>query len=192
MMPADSRAPANGARPIFPNDIDMLTALRSKATSWIVKIVMLLLISSFAIWGIGDMLRQGGSEPAIAEIGPVKITGQQYMKEYRDQINRLQAQYHRQFDNDLARQYGLPKMVLDQMVGNTLLDVEADRLHLVVPDTVIQQIIVRDFKNQSGQFDPGVFQNYLQQQQMNESTFVHNTRTEVIRTQMLNGIIAGV
>src|SRR5262252_6921237 len=121
MMPADSRAPANGARPIFPNDIDMLTALRSKATSWIVKILFLLLIGSFGIWGIGDMLRQGGKEPAVAEIGPVKITGQQYMKEYRDQINRLQAQYRTQIDNERARAFGLPKQVLDRMVDNTLL-----------------------------------------------------------------------
>jgi len=38
----------------------MLTALRSKATSWIVKILFLLLIGSFGVWGVGDMLRQGG------------------------------------------------------------------------------------------------------------------------------------
>ena len=44
----------------------MLTALRSKASSWIIKILFLILISSFGIWGVGDMLRQGGSEPAVA------------------------------------------------------------------------------------------------------------------------------
>jgi peptidyl-prolyl cis-trans isomerase D len=193
MMPADSQAPANGARPLFPNDIDMLTALRSKATSWIVKILFLLLIGSFGVWGVGDMLRQGGSEPAVAEIGPVKITGQQYMKEFHDQVNRLQPRFQGRLDNDLARQLGLPKVVLDQMVGNTLLDVEADRLHLVMPDAVIQQLIFRGpaFKNQAGQFDPSLFQSYLQQQQLNEATFVRNARTELIRTQMLNGIIAG-
>jgi peptidyl-prolyl cis-trans isomerase D len=140
------------------------------------------------------MLRQGGGEPAVAEVGPVKITGQQYMKEYHDQINRLQPRFQGKLDNDLARQLGLPKLLLDQMVGNTLFDVEADRLHLVMPDSVIQQRIFREpaFKNDLGQFDPGRFQAYLQQQQTNEATFVHNSRTELIRNQMLNAIVAGV
>src|SRR6266404_6532044 len=138
----------------------MLTALRSKASSWVIKILFLVLISSFGIWGVGDMLRQGGSDPAVAEIGPARITGPQFMKEFHDQVNRLQPRFGGKLDNDLARQLGLPKVVLDQMVGNTLLDVEADRLHLVMPDAVIQQLIFGGpaFKNQAGQFDPNLFQ----------------------------------
>ena len=64
----------------------MLTALRSKASSWVIKILFLVLISSFGIWGVGDMLHQGGGDPAVAEIGSVRITGPQYMKEFHDQV----------------------------------------------------------------------------------------------------------
>ena len=35
----------------------MLQAIRSRATSWVVKILFLLLILSFGIWGIGDIFR---------------------------------------------------------------------------------------------------------------------------------------
>src|SRR5260221_4980481 len=143
MMPAVSRRPPALRRPFFRRYRHMLTALRSKASSWVIKILFLVLISSFGIWGIGDMLRQGGSEPAVAEIGAVRITVPQFMKEFHDQVNRLQPRFGGKLDNDLARQFVLPKIVLDQMVGNTLFDVEAERLHLVMPDAVIQQMIVK-------------------------------------------------
>src|SRR5262249_42648963 len=79
-------------------------------------------------------------------------------------------------------------------VGTTLLDVEAQRLHLVMPDSVIQDRIFREpsFKNDLGQFDRNRFETYLQQQQLSEGAFVQKYRTDLVRFQIYNAIVAGV
>ena len=41
----------------------MIEAMRSKAASWIAKILALFLILSFAVWGIGDMVPRSGCAP---------------------------------------------------------------------------------------------------------------------------------
>ena len=51
----------------------MLEAIRSRATSIVVKILFILLIISFGAWGIGDMIRSGTSVTKVAEVGPVEI-----------------------------------------------------------------------------------------------------------------------
>ena len=45
----------------------MLDSIRRGASSWIIKILLGLLILSFAVWGIGDYrFLQRGDTPAIA------------------------------------------------------------------------------------------------------------------------------
>ena len=47
---------------------NMLQALRSTVGSWIVKILFVLLILSFGVWGIGDISR-GRTDTTAAEVG---------------------------------------------------------------------------------------------------------------------------
>ena len=46
----------------------MLTAIRTKASSWIIKVLLFLLVGSFALWGIGDIVRGFQRDPAVATV----------------------------------------------------------------------------------------------------------------------------
>ncbi|HSK39177.1 MAG TPA: SurA N-terminal domain-containing protein, partial [Arenibaculum sp.] len=51
----------------------MLQALRSKVGSWVVKILFVLLIASFGVWGVGDVFR-GQVSTTVAEVGDAEIS----------------------------------------------------------------------------------------------------------------------
>ena len=46
----------------------MLQAIRSRAGSYVVKILFALLILTFGIWGIGDIFRNRGSDTVVATV----------------------------------------------------------------------------------------------------------------------------
>ena len=47
----------------------MLTALRRLAATWVAKALFVLLVLSFAIWGVGDMVRNLNRDTAVAKVG---------------------------------------------------------------------------------------------------------------------------
>ena len=67
----------------------MLETIRKRTTSWVVKGLLLLLVLSFAVWGIGDIFR-GGREATIAKVGDTKITSDQLSREFRREMDRIQ------------------------------------------------------------------------------------------------------
>ena len=97
----------------------MLTALRSKATSWVAKGLLLLLVLSFAIWGIGDFLREAGDEErAVAQVGSDEILTSQLRKQLSVTISNITRQSGVTIDAEQAKQFGLDQMALNQLIEN--------------------------------------------------------------------------
>ena len=55
-------------------DLRMLDTLRSAAGTWVAKILLLLLVVSFAIWGISGQLTQGIGAGAVVTAGGTSVT----------------------------------------------------------------------------------------------------------------------
>ena len=61
----------------------MLDAIRKRSGSIVVKVLLFLLILSFAAWGIGDYIGGGSSDRGVAIVGESKITSQYFYNEYK-------------------------------------------------------------------------------------------------------------
>ena len=103
----------------------MLQALRSTVGSWIVKILFVLLILSFGVWGIGDIFR-GRTDTTAAEVGDVKISTVELDNAFRQEVNRLRQMLGGQIDAEQAKALGLVNQTLDQLIQWTLLSLAAD------------------------------------------------------------------
>ena len=66
----------------------MLNTIRKNAASWVVKVLMLLLVASFAIWGIGDIFYRGGQNPTVATVGDAEIPASELAEVMRSAIGR--------------------------------------------------------------------------------------------------------
>lgn len=170
----------------------MLQALRSTVGSWVVKILFVLLILSFAVWGIGDIFR-GRTDTTVAEVGDVKISTQELDNAFRQELNRLRQMLGGQIDAEQARQLGLVDQTLEQLVQRTLLSQAADEAGLRVSDQLVLSELREEpaFRNQLGQFDPDQFRRILAANQLTEEGYVQILRSEIKRTQLVGAVAAG-
>jgi len=164
----------------------MLQFIRSKAGTFVVKVLFVLLILSFGIWGIGDFLRSSPQDATVATVGSHKITGDVVQQAVRQQVDRLRQQFGGNFDMDQAKAFGVIDQAVDGLVSQTVLDQEADRLNLAVGDKEVALLIQQEpaFKNAQGQFDRGNFIMRLNQAGYTEKTYVGLLRSEQPRIDL--------
>ncbi|MEI7608456.1 MAG: SurA N-terminal domain-containing protein [Rhodospirillaceae bacterium] len=171
----------------------MLQLIRGTVGTWIVKGLFVLLIASFAIWGIGDIFRGRGPASSIAEIGPTKIAASELDQEVRKQINRLRPMFGGQFDLEQAKQMGLIGQTLDQMIQRALLDLAARDAGLNAGDELVRRRIqsIPGFRTPQGQFDPELLRRALAANSLSEGVLIGMIREETGRGLVMGAISAG-
>lgn len=170
----------------------MLQTIRSKTAGVVVKVLFIVLVASFAVWGIGDyaFLRRG--EEVAIRVGDTKITPEQLSIEYRREVDRLRRTFG-QFDLELARQIGLMDQVVERVVRDTLFEKEAARLGIVVSDDLIRERIAANpaFQGLGGSFDRNIFQRLLYDNGYSEAQYVQLLRRELARAAIVDSLTAG-
>lgn len=170
----------------------MLNSLRNSAGSWIAKILLGLLIISFAIWGIGDIFRGGGRQ-TLAEVGDKEISPEEFQRSYRNQIAMLSNRLGRQLTSQEARAFGIGQSVLQNLIGTTAIDIHAASLGVGISDEAIAAAIQSEptFEGAGGKFDRQRFQEILRDIGLSEPGFVAVQREEMIRQQVASALSEG-
>ncbi|MFV3128706.1 SurA N-terminal domain-containing protein [Niveispirillum sp. KHB5.9] len=169
----------------------MLQIIRSTAGSWVVKILFVVLIISFAVWGIGDITK--GAQTGVARVGDRNITPQELDQAYRTEFNRMKQMVGPEFSEEQARQFGLRDRALEQLIQKELLALAADDLGLrIADDTVRAEVLkVPAFKDSFGNFDANLMRALLQQNGLSEAGFVEDVRGDMARSDLIGAVTAG-
>ena len=174
-----------------PSSSDMLNALRKNAGSWVVKVLMLLLVASFAIWGIGDVFFGRGQNPTVATVGGAEIPANELADAFNRAVANLQRQLGPEFDRERAIQLGVMQQALQDLIGQRLISLRASEMGLVVPDDALRTLVTQDPVFQSGgQFDRSRFDQLLRASGLSEDAYLASLRQQVVRAA-LTGSIAG-
>ncbi|GMG83677.1 SurA N-terminal domain-containing protein [Paralimibaculum aggregatum] len=168
----------------------MLEFLRKGAKSWVAKILILLLIASFAVWGISDVFTTSSSS-AVARIGDEKVTVEAYADELVRQRARLSRQAGRAISFAEMRETGLDQLVLAQLARFAMVKAELDALGLAAPDDAVAE----EIRNQpgfqgAGGFSAASYRSWLAQQGYSPAQFEALTRVAVGQS-MLDEAAAG-
>lgn len=168
----------------------MLQLIRSRVTSIFVKALFVLLIASFAVWGIGDIFLGSPTGKAAIEVGSVEIT----TAEVLDEFERVRRTTGLQMTAQEAAEIGLLEQVMDDLANRALFIAESDDLGLAVGEDLVRQRIgeMPAFKDQTGQFNPDLFRQVLYRAQLSEDAFVRLLREEIMRDQIVNAVTAGI
>src|SRR4029079_19368791 len=167
----------------------------------IMALLMGTLIISFALWGIGDMLRAGGRNNEIAHVGGTHIPLYGWvggtsvpLEAVRDRFNRqldqIQRQTGQRLDSEQAARYGLNVRALQDVVQQALIDAAMNDYGIVVSDSQIQENIAQNptFHGASGKFDVLKFRNLLQQARISEASYLADVRREIGSSELF-GIV---
>ena len=175
----------------------MLGAIRNVSQGVVGKaimtVVMGLIIVSFAIWGVGDMLR-GFTTSTVASVGGTKISAQEYRDAYDRAVQQYQRRLKRPFTNEEARQIGLDRSILAQLLSEAAVDDEAHKLGLDISDNALREIITSNpnFQGKSGAFDAARFEEALRDMDMTERGFVFELRKQVLRQFIVAALSTGI
>ena len=174
----------------------MLRQIRERTGSVVVKIILGLLIISFAAWGVGDMVQFRAEDQPVAEVAGTELTRRDVENEVRREMARLNPRFAGQLTPETARMLGLPQSVLGQMVNDILLNAETRDLDIAVSDNIVREAVRSSnaFRSNlgAGGFDRQKFQAMLYQFGMTEQEFLDRARRELARGQLLDTVEAGV
>lgn len=167
----------------------MLDNLRKSASGILAKILVALLIASFAVWGISDQIT-GGGDRVVASVEGRDIPLEQFQRAYQNQLNALSRQRGERITTQEAREAGLPDQVLEQLINGALLDVHARQLGLGISDEAVSQNIVQDplFQDASGEFSRARLERVLQFSNLSEAALLAQERSAILRGQIVDTI----
>lgn len=172
----------------------MLQSMRDLSKSWIAKGLMLLLIVSFGIWGIGDMFRGNPMQREVAKIGGTVIAYHDLEREFQ----RALPEARRVFGSDLsapkARMLGVLDRTLNLMIENALFDQETRRLGIDVGDDVILEKLASqpELRDKNGAFNTKLWQEALSRNGFTERSFIDTERATQTRVLFFDSMTNGV
>ncbi|KZD09820.1 peptidyl-prolyl cis-trans isomerase [Oceanibaculum pacificum] len=171
----------------------MLQLIRNRTASWVVKLLFVLLVASFAVWGIEDIFRSGGREDTAIRVGEVKMQTQQVNQEFQRELSNLRQQLGQMITPEQAAQFGVMDRVIERMVNDALYGSLARDTGLVVTETMVRDAIAAEpaFRNAAGQFDRNQFTAALRSIGMTEEGYVDLLRRELARRNVVEAVIAG-
>lgn len=171
----------------------MLDSLRNAASTWIAKLLLGLLVVSFAIWGISGQLLNDPSRKVLSA-GDASVSMLDFRLAYDRQINALSQQFGTRITREQAVAFGLDEQVLQQLAAGVLLDEEARHLGLGLSSDKLAQLTAEDaaFRGPDGRFDRQQFDFVLRQIGMSPQDYLKNREQVAIRQQIVEAATDGI
>lgn len=151
----------------------MLESFRNAAKSWVAKVLLGLLVISFAAWGITDVF-QGGGVQDLATVGKQSISGNDYTQAVNRAIQRYSNKSGSRITYEDAKRLGLDLQVRDSLIAGASIDEKARDLGVMVSPNAIAQDAANNpaFRNAEGKFDRATFQRVLEANGLTEAGFI--------------------
>jgi peptidyl-prolyl cis-trans isomerase D len=170
----------------------MLENIRESSQGMAAKIILGLVILTFALAGIGSYTNS--TDTSVADVNGEKITLQDFNTAYQTQRNNMQQQYGEMFETLAADQTYMANFrngVVDNLINQRLVDQNSANLAIRVSDDRIKQTIVTMPEFQVD----GVFDNNRYLALINQAGFYQSSdfrdylRLEMSRRQLTQALV---
>lgn len=170
----------------------MLSTIRGKAKSWIIKVLFGFLILAFAAWGIGDIFRQRNLSDPVLRVGSLQYTPAEFNRDLQMRLKEFQQQGLSINAQQYAALGGI-EQILSRATNRLLLEQYADKLGLTIPQAVaIAEIQSNQAFQIDGKFDRERFLNLLRENGLSEAGFVASIQEDLRRQQLVGPTFATV
>lgn len=172
----------------------MLEALRKAAGTWVAKLLLLLLVGSFAVWGISGDLVNGIRGGAIVTAGDTRVEATQYRLAYDRQLNVMSRQFGVQLTREQATAMGIEEQVISQLVAGAVLDEQGRRMGLGLSRDKLAALTAADpaFQGPDGKFDRQRFVYVLSQVGMSAEDYFEDRANVAMRQQIVDATTDGL
>ena len=155
----------------------------------IVQIFLALITLPFAFWGIDSYVSNAGAGNDIAKVGDTKITVPQFEQTLRERQDQMRESMGASFK---AEMMNLPEVrlgVLNSMVDQRLLLLEAQKRGLVTGDEALRAFISNiPALQENGQFSMARYEAMLSSRGMSQPQFESRLRQDLTMQQLIGTI----
>ncbi len=172
----------------------MLSLFRRFLSTWAARAFFLVLIASFGLWGIADVVRNVGRSDAVATVGDRKIQAPEFQEAMRTQLAQVSRMLGGKTEPTPAIRQAVAGQVLDRLVVQAAIQNEVSRLGLVVPDDALRAAVfdIPAFRDAtSGTFDRTRFEAVLRSNNLNEARFLDLMRSDLGQRQLMEAVQVG-
>ncbi|MEM8659488.1 MAG: SurA N-terminal domain-containing protein [Pseudomonadota bacterium] len=167
----------------------MLQNIRNNVGGTATKVVVGLIVISFAAFGLESILVSGGSDGTIAEVNGESVTAQEMQVALNTQRRQLIAGMGENFDPSLLNDEIISAQVLNSLIGRKLLTQSAKDMDLSVSDREIGSVIggMDEFKI-DGKFSSQLFTSVLSSAGYTPAYFEQTLRDDIVVSQVRSGL----
>ncbi len=171
----------------------MLSALRNASGSLLAKLLLGLLVLSFAVWGISGQIL-GGRGNNVMTAGDTNVSILDYRLAYDRQVRLLSQQFNTHITREQARAFGIDQQVLAQLMAGALLDEQAREMRLGLSADRLAQLTAEDpaFRGPDGSFNRQQFEFMLRQIGMRPQDYFRNREQVAKRQQIVEAVSDGL
>jgi len=172
----------------------MLSALRNAAGTWVAKLLLILLVVSFAVWGISGSLINGFGDNSVVTAGNTSVSPIEYRLAYDRQLAVMSQQFGTRLTREQAKALGVEDQVLAQLIAGAVLDEQANELGLGLSKDKLAQLTMSDpaFQGPDGRFSRQQFEQVLRQVGMRPEDYLENRGQVAIRQQIVEAVSDGL
>jgi peptidyl-prolyl cis-trans isomerase D len=169
-----------------------LETLRRGAQTWVVKGLLIVLVASFAVWGVSSSIAPTAAN-AVVTVGDVEVSPADFRLAYERQLAQLSRQFGTRLSRDQARAFGVEAQVYSQLVAGATLDQLSDNMNLGLSQDRLATLISEDpaFRGVNGQFDRTTFSSVLRNAGLREADYINNRSQVAVRSQVVEALSDG-
>ncbi len=150
----------------------------------VVQFVLALIVLPFAFWGV-DSYRKSGAGESLATVNGEKIGAQEFDNAVRQQEQRMREMAGPTFDQAVFDKPEVKHQILEGLVAQHLLGLEAHKAGLTISDDELASVIagIPAFQKE-GKFDKQQYEKVLGAQSMSPLMFEFRVRQELSTRQL--------
>ncbi|SEO59027.1 SurA N-terminal domain-containing protein [Aquisalimonas asiatica] len=163
----------------------MLQSIRDRATGWIAWVVIILIGSAFALFGLSNYMEPGGTPRAVATVNGSDISRDEVGRAYRNQRQQIEQAYGDDLEitDEIDRQ--IRRDALERLINQRLVADYIDDRNMTVSDQDLAAIIrSQEVFHEGGRFSQERYQAVLRANQMNSAQYEQHVRQDALAQQV--------
>lgn len=166
----------------------MLQSIRENSQGIIAKVIVGLIIVTFALFGVESLIGLANSERAPAEVNGEEISALDLQREVELQRRQILASMGEQADPAAIDEMALRRAVLERLIERQVQLQSAEAQGLYVSESMLDQLIVSDstFQGEDGRFDRERFEAVLRSAGLTPLMYREQLRDAVLTAQERN------
>ena len=167
----------------------MLGLIRERAQGFIAWAIVILIIFTFALFGVGDYM-ETDSNVYVAKVNDVPIPEFEYRRIYQGERAFRQSLVGDNLDSPFMNEESIKRSALDRIVNTEVMSQAARENGFDVGDQLLlQAIAAREEFQTDGVFDSSLYNSLLRSNNLSPTDFEENVRREMMANQFVSGVM---